>query len=280
MIRIITDSTSDISISEGKQMGVGIVPLTVNFGEVSYKDGVEISNTEFYERLIGAQQLPTTSQPSPEDFLPLFEEVKAAGDSAVVITLTSQLSGTYQSAMIAKQLCEYEHIHIVDSTSAAVGIRILVNEAIKMRELGMGAEEIAKVLRKMSSRLVLYVMVDTLDYLYKGGRLSKTVKIAGGLLGFKPILTLKDGMIELKGTGRGSKQAIAKLLELTAEEKPIADGQSYYFGYTHIETACDMLRAQAKEKFKVENEQICPVGCAIGTHVGPGASVIAYLSQV
>ena len=278
MIRIITDSTSDIDAKLARELDVEVVPLNVTFGDKTYKDGVEISTDAFYQRLAISNHLPTTSQPSPEEFLPLFTAVKEAGDSAVVILLTAKLSGTVQSAMIAKQMVDHPEIHIVDSKSATVGIRLLVDQAVAMRAEGLSAAEIAARLEDMRERVVLMAMVDTLEYLYKGGRLSRTAKIAGTLLGFKPIIELRDGELALLGKGRGVKHALEKLLDLADERPSAIPGSTYYFGYTATDDKCTLLRQMAGERHHITSQVISPVGSVIGTHAGPGACVICYLT--
>lgn len=278
MIKIITDSTSDISTQQAKDMGVEVIPLSIAFGDESYKDGIDIDIADFYEKLAGSKNLPSTSQPSPDDFLPIFNSIMESGDSAVCILLSGKLSGTVQSATIAKQIVAYPDIHIVDSKNAAVGIRILVDQAIKMREDGMDASSIADTLLGLVDRVKFYAMVDTLEYLYKGGRLSRTAKIAGTFLGFKPVLELKDGELKLLGKARGVKRALELLLDYVDKSPALEPGVPYYFGYTATTDKCDILRAMAHKRYSFDNECISPVGGAIGTHGGPGACVIGYLT--
>ena len=278
MVKIITDSTSDITREQAKAMNIEIVPLRVLFGEKVYMDGVDLSSEEFYELLDKAKVMPTTSQPSPEDFLPFFNTAAENGDSVVVILISSKLSGTLQSALIAKEITGYNDIHIIDSNSTIVGLRLLVEQAVQMRDNGMSADEIATNIMDMSQRVVLYALVDTLEYLYKGGRLSRAAKIAGTLLGFKPIITLKDGELSLLGKARGTKSALTTLLEYLDNSPAAQPGVPFYFGYTAIPEKCNMLRELATEKYKIESSRVCPVGSTVGTHVGPGACIIVYLA--
>ena len=279
MIHIITDSSSDISVQQAEKLGVHIIPLSITFGDKTYKEGVEITPEAFYQRLAISKHLPSTSQPSPESFIPLFTEIRDAGDSAVVILLSGKLSGTVQSAMIARQIVDCPDIHIVDSKNVAVGIRLLVDQAVALRESGLTAEALAAQLAEMADRVIFFAMVDTLEYLYKGGRLSRTAKIAGTLLGFKPIIEITDGELKLRGKGRGVKHALEKLLDLLDERAAIVPGTPYYFGYTALEEKCTLLRQMFRERRSVPREIIAPVGCAIGTHAGPGACVVCYLAQ-
>ena len=199
--RIIVDSTTDL-VQEYKER-VSVVPLTVNFGEEEYIDGVTIDYKTFYEKLIESDVLPTTSQANPDTFMKEFEKVKEAGESAVVITLSSKLSGTYQSAMIAAD--DFENIYVVDGGSATIGNSILVEYAIKLLDEGMSAKEIAEKLEEAKGKIVIVALLDTLEYLKKGGRISKTVAFAGTVLNIKPVVSVIDGEIGMLGKARGSK---------------------------------------------------------------------------
>ena len=199
--RIIVDSTTDL-VQEYKDR-VSVVPLTVNFGEEEYIDGVTIDYKTFYEKLIESDVLPTTSQANPDTFMKEVEKVKEAGESAVVITLSSKLSGTYQSAMIAAD--DFDNIYVVDGGSATIGNSILVEYAIKLLDEGMSAKEIAEKLEEAKGKIVIVALLDTLEYLKKGGRISKTVAFAGTVLNIKPVVSVIDGEIGMQGKARGSK---------------------------------------------------------------------------
>lgn len=276
-VRIITDSTSDISLEQAAKMGITIVPLKVIFGDKEYREGVEISIDGFYKKLVEAEKLPTTSQPAPDDFIKHFNQAKEAGDSVVVILIASKLSGTLQSATIAKEMTEYDDIHIVDSLNAITGLRLLIDQAVKLRDQGMNAAGIAEVLENLKDRIVLLAMVDTLEYLHKGGRLSKSSAILGSLLNFKPIITLQDGAIGVVGKERGSNKGIAKILKTIEEKGGIDTCYPVYFGYTAEDSKTRMLQDKLVEQYGLTNQASYPVGCVVGTHVGPGACVITYI---
>lgn len=278
-VRIITDSTSDISQEKAKAMDITVVPLKVIFGDKEYKEGIDITMDGFYEKLVTSEKLPTTSQPSPDEFLEHFTRAKEAKDSVVVILIAGKLSGTFQSATIAKEIAEYEDIHIVDSLTAITGLRLLVNQAILLREQGKNAAQIAKILEDLKDRIVLLAMVDTLEYLHKGGRLSKSSAILGSLLKFKPIITLKDGALGVVGKERGTNKGIARILEAVDEFGAIDQSYPVYFGYTAEESKALILREKVMEKYSLKDSQLHPVGCVVGTHVGPGACVITYIRQ-
>ena len=178
-IRIITDSTSDINPKEAEKMGITVIPLKVLFGEKEYREGIEITMDDFYKKLSEADKLPTTSQPSPEEFLEHFQQAKETGDSVIVLLIASKFSGTLQSATIAKDMVEYEDIHIIDSLTTITGLRLLVEHTITMREQKREVAEIVETINQLKERIVLLAMVDTLEYLHKGGRLSKSSLFLG-----------------------------------------------------------------------------------------------------
>ena len=201
-VQIIVDSTVDMP--ERMKDRFRIVPLTVHFGAEEFIDGVTIDKHRFYERLVESDELPTTSQASPAAFDAILSDVASVGDSAVVVTLASKFSGTYQSACIAA--AEYDNIYVVDSKSAAIGSGILAEYALECADKGMDAKTIAETLEKKRDEICLIALLDTLEYLKKGGRISKTVAFAGGLLNIKPVITVVDGEIQVIGKARGSKQ--------------------------------------------------------------------------
>ncbi len=278
-IRIITDSTSDIGLEQAKAMGITIVPLKVIFGDREYREGIEISIDGFYEKLVSSAKLPTTSQPSPDDFLVHFNQAKEAGDSIVAVLISGKLSGTVQSAVIAKEMSEYNDIYIVDSMNTITGLRFLVQEAVQMRDQGSGAAEIAKRLEELSSRIVLLALVDTLEYLHKGGRLSKTSAIIGSLLKFKPVITLREGVIGVVGKERGTNKGIARILEAIEEFGAVDLSFPVYLGYTAEDSKTLLLKEKLLEKYPIKDLEIFPVGCVVGTHVGPGGCVLTYIRQ-
>lgn len=278
-IRIITDSTSDISTSQAKELGVTIIPLKVIFGDMEYKEGIDISMEGFYDKLVKVEKLPTTSQPSPDDFLVSFQQAKEAKDSVVVVLIAGKLSGTLQSATIAKEMVEYDEIYIIDSLSAITGLRLLVEHAVKLRNQGVSAAEIAQTLEELKDRIVLLAMVDTLEFLHKGGRLSKSSAILGSLLKFKPIITLKDGAIGVIGKERGTNKGITKILEVIDEIGVMDQNYPIYYGYTAEDSKTKLLMENVNQKYGLQHTPLYPVGCVVGTHVGPSACIITYIRQ-
>lgn len=277
-IYLLTDSSAGFRLNEAARRGVGVVPLRVQFGEEPYQEDQE-DPAGFYRKLAESKELPTTSQASPGDFLPYFERAKEGDDDLVCLTMASSLSGTYQSAMIAKEQCGYENIHLVDSTQTVLGLRLLVDLACLLRDQGMNASDIAAHLEQTKDRVRLLAVVDTLKYLHKGGRLSASVSIAGNLLKVKPILTLKNGELSMVGKGIGAKGSLTALVKQIGGEWNKDSRLPVYYGYTGDDTLCCSLMEVMEETFGAHRKEVCPVGAVIGTHVGPGAAVVVYLEQ-
>lgn len=276
--RIIVDSTADL-MPEFKER-VHTVPLTVKFGDEEFIDGVTIDHKTFYEKLIESDALPTTSQATPDAFIKEFEKVKEAGEAAVVITLASQFSGTYQSAMIAAE--EFENIYVVDSGSAAMGSGILIELALRMLDEGKNAEEIAKAIEVEKEKIVIVALVDTLEYLKKGGRISKAVAFAGGMLNLKPVLSVTHGVIETLGKARGSKMGNNLLVQEISKAGGIDFSKPVLLGYSGISDA--LLQKYIEDSRHIwegnlDEVRYTTVGSVIGTHLGPGAVVVAFFKN-
>lgn len=278
-IRIITDSTSDISRKQADEMNITLIPLKVIFGDKEYREGVDISIEEFYEKLMRAEVLPTTSQPAPDDFLNHFLEGKAAGDSIIVILVSAKLSGTYQSAMIAKEMADYDDIHIIDSNTTITALRILVEEAVKLRDGGADTGNIVKCIEQLKERVALFALIDTLEYLHKGGRLSRSSAILGTLLKFKPIITLDDGVIKVIGKERGIHRGIGRILDAMDDTGEIDTDYPVYLGYTAQDDKCMILKDKLITTYGLGNINMYPVGCVVGTHAGPGGCVVTYIRK-
>ena len=276
--RIIVDSTADLTPALKER--VHTVPLTVLFGDEQFVDGITIDKHAFYEKLIECDVLPTTSQATPDAFMQEFEKAAQAGESAVVITLSSKLSGTYQSAVIAA--AEYDNIYIVDSGSAAIGSGILVELACQMLDAGMSAQEIAAKLEEEKKKLIVVALVDTLEYLKKGGRISKTVAMVGGVLNIKPVLSICDGEIHMLGRARGSKMGNNLLIQEIEKAGGVDFSKPVLLGYTGISDAL-LLKYIEDSKHIWEGNltevRYETVGSVIGTHAGPGAVAVAFFKN-
>lgn len=277
MVKILTDTTSDISAAYAQAHAVAMVPLNILFDGEEYHVADDPDFQRFYALLRQADVLPTTSQPAPEAFIPYFESAKATGDSLVVILISGELSGTVQSANIAKAAVKYENIYIVDSLQTVTGLRLLVDEAIQLRDQGVEAQEIAAYLDAIKGRIKLMAIVDTLEYLYKGGRLSRISKIAGGILNFKPIITLR-GTLSVIGKERGTSAAIQFVMNAIDIDN-VDLSVPVYFGYTGERQLCEQLIQAAERAYTFPETRICPVGGVVGTHAGPNACVITYLEK-
>jgi DegV family protein with EDD domain len=249
------------------------------FGTQEYLDGVTISTEEFYEKLANAEELPTTSQPSPEEFLTHFEQCKQEGESVIVITISSKLSGTYQSAVIAKDMCEYEDIHIIDSATATIGLYCLVEYAIRLNHQGLPVDKIVSLIDEMKQRVRIYALVDTLKYLKKGGRLSATAALAGTLLNIKPIVEVKDGVVDVAGKARGTNGAIKKVVELVEEAGGIDPSMPSCIGYTGKLSVVEDFSKYVKDIYKTITFPTAAMGSTIGVHAGPGACVVAFFAK-
>ena len=276
--RIIVDSTADLAPEI--KVRVYTVPLTVHFGQEEYIDGVTIDHRTFYEKLVESDVLPTTSQATPNDFIEEFEKAKQAGEAAVVITLASKFSGTYQSAMIAAS--EHENIYVVDGTSAAMGTGILVELAFRLLDAGASAEELAKSLEEEKKNIVIVALVDTLEYLKRGGRISKTAAFAGGILNIKPVISVTDGEIHLLGKARGSKMGNNLLVQEINEAGGIDFSKPVLLGYSGLSDA--LLLKYIKDSRHIweghlREVRYTTVGSVIGTHLGPGAVVVAFFKN-
>ena len=276
--RIIVDSTTDL-MAEYKSR-VSVVPLTVRFGDEEFIDGVTIDHKSFYLKLVESDVLPATSQATPDAFEKEFEKVKAAGDSAVVITLSSKLSGTYQSACIAA--ADYENIYVVDSGTVAMGGGILTELALRYLDAGMDAKQIAQRLEEDKKRIVIVALVDTLEYLKKGGRISKTVAFAGAVLNIKPVLSVANGEITILGKARGSKMGNNLLVQEIEKAGGVDFTKPVLLGYSGISDALllkyidDSRHLWAKG---LETVRYTTIGSVIGTHAGPGAVAAAFFKN-
>ena len=277
-VRIIVDSTADLIPEVEKR--VTVVPLTIHFGQREYVDGITINSREFYEMLVESDELPTTSQATPFVFEEAFAEAVKDGSEAVCITCTSKLSGTYQSAVIAAE--EFGgKVHVVDSKTIALGSSILAQYALDLVDRGLSAEEIVWKLMQKREKIRLIAMLDTLEYLKKGGRISKTVAFAGGLLNIKPVVCIEDGEIRILGKARGSRQGNNLLVQEIQKAGGVDFTKPLLLGYTGLSDA--LLQKYIADSAGLWEEYrkelpIRVVGSVVGTHAGPGAVAVAFFS--
>lgn len=275
-IKFITDSASDIA--QGSINDVTVLPMTITFGEDEYKDGVNLTHKKFYEKLIESDALPKTSQIPPYDFKVAIKEAVEDGSEVIVITMSSKLSGTYQSACMAAS--EYdEGVYVVDSENVTVGEMALIEYAIRLKEQGVSALEIVEALNSVKKNIRLVALLDTLEYLKKGGRISKTAAFAGGLLSIKPVIAIVDGEVAILGKARGSKQGNNLLAEQIEQSGGIAFDMPLFLGYTGLNDGLlqkYISDSKALWENHIDELPIHTVGGTIGTHAGPGAIAVAF----
>lgn len=279
MIEIITDSASDLGALEAS-LGITVVPLQILFPERTYFDG-ELTREEFYEKLKNANPLPSTSQPSPADFLKHFERAKREGNDVIVITISEKLSGTLQSARAAKELADYERIYLVDSQMGTMGEAALVEYAVKLRQQGKAAREMEAELLSARGRLRLFALVDTLTYLHRGGRLSKSVTVVGSLLNVKPILSVEQGALVSAGKARGFARGVQSVLELIQKSGGADFEMPVYFAHTNAQELCTAFMGKLAELDPAFGccGRVIDIGGVVGTHVGPGTVGVAYFAK-
>lgn len=279
MVRIITDGTSDLSAQRGRELNVHVMPMRVFFGQESFIDGVDITREEFFARLTSSDELPTTSQLNPDDFLEVFQKYVDQGDEIVGIFLSTELSGTCQSACIARDMVEGGEIHIVDSRTVTFGLALLVEEAVRMRDGGLSAAQIAAQVEELARRTHLLAIVDTLTYLKKGGRISAATAAVGGLLGIKPIVGVDSrGTVEALGKAR----SLASGLEWIAryiEQNPADPARPAAYGHSNSPQRVPLCVEALKGVLPQGRPPVMgSIGAVIGTHVGPGAVGVAYIA--
>lgn len=275
-VKIIIDSTVDIS--EKYRDRTEIVPLTVRFGNKEYRDRVDLGAREFYEKLVESDVMPSTSQANISDFAEVFEREVKNGNDVVVITISSKLSGTYNSACIAAQ--DYSgRVFVVDSLSVSIGSGVLAEFALELAQAGLGASDIAKRLVAERANVKVVAMFDTLEYLKRGGRISPSAAFAGGLLSIKPVITIRDGEIVILGKARGSRQSNNYLIKEIENAGGIDFCKPLLLGYTGFDDSVLQKYIEDSRHIWEGNTgelETAIVGSAVGTHAGPGAIAIAF----
>ncbi len=280
MIRIITDSAADFEPEELESLNITCIPLVVRFGETDYQENVNLSKPQFYDLLLSSEELPKTSQASPQVLTDLLLDAQAAGDEAIYITLSSALSGTYQTACMIRDGVDYDGAYILDSRNATGGQRLLVEYAVKLRSQGRSASEILEKVGALRDSIVLYACIDTLEYLYKGGRISHTVYTLGSLAQIKPIIKVdEEGGIAVPAKAMGMRKGMDTLCKRLQTQAPSADFPLYVM-YTNHRSVAETLAEKIRHLgFDVPDEHIIGVGAAIGSHIGPDACGIVYIED-
>lgn len=274
MAVILTDSTCDLPLSELEALRVRMLSLKVNIGDASYADKREITNEEFYRQLGEQRELPSTTLISIGEFLEAYDEFP--NEEIVVVTISSTLSGTYQSAVAAAQMTHRNDIFVVDSQTVTGGLGLLLKAAVRLRDEKKSGAEIAQTLETLKQRVRIVAMIDTLKYLVKGGRISGVSGAVGTMLGIKPILLIRDGLITNLSKCRGVAASIEELVRLTKEDLPLDSGLPVSFVHTNNE-------AGARQFMRTMDREDCPdvymIGSVVGTHAGPGAFGVCYFEK-
>lgn len=278
MIRIMVDTSADYTVEETKEKGIGLLPIHITMGDKDYRDAYDLTKEEFYDLLTGSSEFPKTSQPSLQDLLDAFEEAKENGDELIYITLSSSLSGTYQSAVLAKNMAEYDKIYLVDSLTATHMVRVLADHAKKLADEGVSAEKIVEELEDLKGRVKVYAALDTLEYLYKGGRLSKTSAVLGEMARIKPLITVNtNGEVAVVGKCMGKNKAITTLMKMIGDSQIDPDFPRYSV-YTQGLENSDIFENRVRES-GIEITERYQIGATIGAHIGPGVFGLIFVEK-
>ena len=280
MVRIITDSAADFEPFELEKLNVACIPLKVLLDGSEYEENVNLGKDQFFELLASTGATPKTSQPSPQILMDLFEEAKQAGDEAIYITLSSALSGTYQTAVMTCEDADSDACHVFDSLNATGGQRLLVEYAVRLRDAGKSAKEILGGLESIRDKIVLFACIDTLEYLYRGGRISQTVYKLGTMAQVKPIIRVsEEGTIEVPAKAMGMRKGMDQLCKRVEAQKPSAE-HNFYVMYTADRTIGQTLAQKIGALgYDIPEERIIQVGAGIGSHIGPNACGIVYVAE-
>jgi DegV family protein with EDD domain len=275
-VKIITDSMCDVPADMAERYNIKIMPLTVHFGDESFKDGIGISKEEFYNKLEACEELPTTSQVPPIEFLTTFKEELDKGNEIICINGSSQLSGTYNSALLAKGQLESDKIHIIDSEGVTMGAGLLAIKAARLAEQGMTLAAIEVEIRISVKRMKYFYIVDTLKYLHKGGRISLSASVLGSILNIKPILTIKEGKLEMIDKARGIKNALSATFDIIENNGWSLENKVVGINHTISPKNFALLEQYLTKNYKVKEIIRGEVGSVVATHAGPGAVAIYF----
>ncbi len=280
MIRILTDSASDILPAEAEQLGVTVIPLNVTLEDGTVlRDGIDKTPSEYYALLKECHKLPTTSQPSPELFERFYQDAAAAGDEVLGIFLSNELSGTWQCARLAADLVNVDNVLFVDSANVCLGEALLVRLAVHLRDAGKTLVQIATDLEHAKEHLHLVAAIDDLKYLRKGGRLPAAVAVAGGMLGIKPLITIKEGKVAMAGKARGLPGAYVALFKKIDELGGVHPDFEAVAGYSSSLREVQPIENYFRDNLHMDAPLVQQIGCVIGTHAGPGAFGLAFFDK-
>ena len=279
MIRIITDSAADLTAQEMAQPGVSVVPMSITFEDgTSVEDDGSMTKDEFFKRLATDSKLPRTSQPSPAAFMEAFADAEVAGDEVIVITVGQKLSGTYQCAVMAAHDVDVP-VYVVDSETATQGEAVLLREALRLRDMGLSAQQIVEVLERFRKRIRIIAVVDSLKHLQKGGRVPAAVAIVGGALGIKPVIAVYESTVRLAGKGRGRPGALVALFKQLDELGGIDTNYPCVVLYSDDKATAAPVHHYLTQNLMLEGVRTCQIGPTIGTHIGPRSAGIVFVAK-
>lgn len=278
-IKIVTDSTCDLPREFVEKYDIKVVPLSVNFGDDSYLDGIEISNKEFYDRLRNSDKLPTTSQVSPGEFVEVFNEILDKDDEVLGIFLAKEFSGTFPSAKIAKDIIKSDKIHLIDSRGVTGALAAVVLAAGDLIQRGLSIENIELRLDEFIRNSESILVIDTLEYLVKGGRISKAQGAIGSVLSVKPVLTIGDGKLDTLAKVRGRKKGIKWMIDWVKDNRFDLSDKRVFILDTDDPKFHQDIKDALLENFEVGEIIDIEVGAVVGTHGGPGCGGICFINE-
>lgn len=279
MIQIVADTTCGVPLAQLQAQGIHVLPQIITFGDTSYRDDTEIDTETFLTKLAASKQLPGTAAPPPAMYTPIFQQILDAGDTALVITPSEKVSGTYRSALVAANEFQGDRIHVLDTGTIAGGLGSLVLQAKRWSEQGMEIETLKTKLREMAAREKVYFVVDTLEYLHKGGRIGGATRLIGSVLQIKPILTIKDGQVEPYDKVRTLKQAIAAIIDLDLEVCRNNPSGHLTISHCAAEAQAHRLKAHLEKELHLTDIPVFVVPPAIVVHAGPGVITTSCFSK-
>ena len=280
MVRIITDSAADFEPQELAALNLSCIPIAVILGDDQYEENVNLTKDQFFELLKSTGESPKTAQPAPSYLMDFFADAKKNNEEAIYISLSSALSGTYQTAVMTQEDADYDGCHVIDSLNATGGQRLVVEYACRLRDEGKSAAEILERVSAIRDKIVLYACIDTLEYLYRGGRISQTVYKLGTMAQVKPIIRVtEEGAIEVPAKALGMRKGMDMLCKRVEQQKPSKD-HNFYVMYTADRTIGETLAQKFRDMgIEVPDDRIIQVGPSIGSHIGPNACGVVYVEE-
>jgi DegV family protein with EDD domain len=275
-VRVVTDSTADLPAKVIQEWGITVIPLCVNFGTEVYRDGADLQPDEFYRKLVSSSILPTTSVPPPGIFTEVYEKLSRDGAEVVSIHISSKLSGTYDCARLAAKELGNKRVEIIDSLAVSMGLGLLIIAAARVAQTGASLEEVTALVRRAMKRCYLVGLLDTLEYLQKGGRIGRAQSFLGQVLNIKPLLTVRDGEVHPLERVRTRRHALNRLCQLALAHQPF---EEVAILHSAAPQEAELVAEQLAPAFPRERMQLAQFGPVLGTHIGPGAVGIAVLQQ-